>query len=312
MKLDRLLAIVVVLLGKRRVQAKELADMFEVSVRTIYRDIDTINQAGIPVITYQGTGGGIGLMDEYRIEKKWLTEDELAAVMTALQSISSMLDTSHMEAALKKVRHLVHHEEQNKFQEKTDKWFIDISSWGKDEKTKEKLNLLNEAIDKSFCVSFTYVNARGEASMRHAEPHTLVLKSGNWYLYAYCLEKDAFRFFKLLRMKDVQVSEKRFVRRKVELGALPWETEWHQPENVVELEIRIKDNARKLAEEWFGIEAVERNEKGEMIVTATYPEDNWLYGFLLSFGTSIEVIRPPHIRKKLNESAKAIGKMYET
>ncbi|MGG3642852.1 helix-turn-helix transcriptional regulator [Bacillus gobiensis] len=102
MKLDRLLAIIVVLLGKRRIQAKELADIFEVSVRTIYRDIDTINQAGIPVITYQGTGGGIGIMDEYRIEKKWLTEDELAAIATALHSISSTYDSNHMRAALEK------------------------------------------------------------------------------------------------------------------------------------------------------------------------------------------------------------------
>ncbi|MGG3571580.1 YafY family protein [Bacillus gobiensis] len=312
MKLDRLLAIIVVLLGKRRIQAKELADIFEVSVRTIYRDIDTINQAGIPVITYQGTGGGIGIMDEYRIEKKWLTEDELAAIATALHSISSTYDSNHMRAALEKIRNLVKHDDESKFQAKTDKWFIDISTWGKDEKIKNKLQLLSEAIDSTHIVSFSYVNNKGMVSVRQAEPHTLVLKSRNWYLYAYCMEKEAFRFFKLMRMKDIQTSTVTFVRRKVELTDLPWDTEWNKPENLVELKIRVKDKGKRLAEEWFGVEAIQLNERGEMIITTAYPEDEGLYGFLLNFGTSIEVVRPLHIRKKLNELAKEIYHMYET
>ncbi|KJD52356.1 transcriptional regulator, partial [Bacillus amyloliquefaciens] len=121
MKIDRLLAIVILLINKRQVQAKELAGMFEVSVRTIYRDIEAINQAGIPIVTLQGAGGGISIMERFRLENKLLSADELAAITTALESVSSTYEVLHHGSALEKIRFLVSEEEMPEFRKKTEK-----------------------------------------------------------------------------------------------------------------------------------------------------------------------------------------------
>lgn len=310
MKIDRLLAIVVLLVGKRQVQAKELADMFEVSVRTIYRDIETINQAGIPIVTSQGAGGGISIMERFRLENKLLSADELAAISTALESVSSTYESFHQGAALQKIRQLVSEEEMHEFREKTEKWFFDISPWGEKKIIKEKMQLLNQAIDSSNIVSFTYANKKGQTGKRLTEPHTLVLKAGHWYLYAFCLEKQAFRFFKLIRMKDVTVLSDSYKRREINLSELPWERTWHRPDNMTEITLLVNPSGEPLAREWFGAESL-TYENGTCIASVTYPEDDWLFRFMLHFGTHIEVLHPPHIRQKVKELAKQVVDVYE-
>nr|WP_254115394.1 YafY family protein [Bacillus haynesii] len=310
-KIDRLLAIVILLINKRQVQAKELAAMFEVSVRTIYRDIEAINQAGIPIVTSQGAGGGISIMERFRLENKLLSADELAAITTALESVSSTYEVLHHGSALEKIRFLVSEEEMPEFRKKTEKWFVDISSWGESPVIKEKIRLLDEAADSTRTVSFTYVNREGQTGTRKAEPHTLVLKGRHWYLYAFCLKRQAFRFFKLLRMKDVRMLEEKFERKEVDLSSLPWETSWYKPENMTELTLLIKPSGESLAREWFGSESL-TYENGQCAATVSYPEDQWLYGFLLQFGTHIEVLDPPRIRQKIKDLAKQIVHLYET
>ncbi|MEC1503480.1 YafY family protein [Bacillus sonorensis] len=311
MKIDRLLAIVVLLVGKRQVQAKELADMFEVSVRTIYRDIETINQAGIPIVTSQGAGGGISIMERFRLENKLLSADELAAISTALESVSSTYTSFHHGTALEKIRLLVPKEEMSQFRQKTKKWFFDISSWGESSALKEKMQLLHQAIDSANLVSFTYVNREGRTGKRLVEPHTLVLKARNWYLYAFSHEKQAFRFFKLLRMKDVSALPDTYQRREVHLGDLPWEKTWHRPDNMTDITLLVNPSGESMARECFGVEAL-TYENGRCTASVSYPEDDWLYGFLLQFGTRIEILHPPHIREKVKDLAKQIVNVYET
>ncbi|QHZ47223.1 helix-turn-helix transcriptional regulator [Bacillus sp. NSP9.1] len=311
MKIDRLLAIVILLVRKRRVQAKELADLFEVSVRTIYRDIEAINQAGIPIVTSQGAGGGISLMEQFRLENKLLSADELAAITTALESVSSTYEAFQNGNALEKIRLLVSEEEMPLYREKTKRWFIDISSWGESEGIKKKIKMLNQAADSLNTVSFTYVNRDGQTGSRITEPHTLVLKARHWYLYAYCLKRQAFRFFKLVRMKDIRILSEPFQRREVDLASLPWESSWYKPENMTYITLRIHPSGELLAREWFGFDAL-TYENGRCTAIISYPEDPWLYGFLLQFGTHIEVLDPPHIRQNVKSLAKQIIDLYET
>ncbi|MEC1261910.1 YafY family protein [Bacillus swezeyi] len=311
MKIDRLLAIVILLVRKRRVQAKELADIFEVSVRTIYRDIEAINQAGIPIVTSQGAGGGISIMEQFRLENKLLSADELAAITTALESVSATYEAFQQGSALEKIRLLVSEEEMPAFREKTQKWFIDISSWGESTGIKEKIRLLHQAADSLNIVSFTYVKRDGQTGERLTEPHTLVLKARHWYLYAYCLQRQAFRFFKLVRMKDINILPGQFQRREVNLAALPWETAWHKPENMTKITLLIHPSGELLARELFGSEAL-TYENGRCTASISYPDDQWLYGFLLQFGTHIEIVDPPHVRQKVKTLAKQIVDLYET
>ncbi|BBI33019.1 helix-turn-helix transcriptional regulator [Cohnella abietis] len=318
MKLDRLLAIVIMLVNRRMIQAKELADHFEVSVRTIYRDIDVINQAGIPVISYQGAGGGIGLSDGYRLDRNVLTNNELVAIVTALQSVSTTHGSSSNKQLLEKMQSIVPAAESEQFQFQTQQFIVDMSPWGRQGPMEEKLAQLKTAVEKGFEITFTYCNAQGEVTKRSVEPHTLVLKKQSWYLYAFCLERQQFRLFKLFRMKDIEDQKRSFVRKNVSVEQIPWNEEWSSPEKTTTLRLRFHQRAKHIAEEWFGIEALNIEASGEnsekearYIVSVHYPEDRWLYGFILSFGQDVEVLEPEHIRGKIKEIAASIQQMYK-
>lgn len=305
MKLDRLLAITMILINQRRVQAQELAEMFDVSVRTIYRDIDSLNQAGIPIVTYQGQNGGIGLIDGYRIDKHVLTRDELSAISIALKSISTSYHDVHTAAVLEKLKGI------SNDRQPAEPIFIDFSPWGGKSVLKEKVSRIKKAIESSLCIKFLYSNSSGENSNREVEPHTIVLKGQAWYLYAYCLQKEQFRLFKIARMKDLIVVEKEFERREVPIDESPWDREWYHPERIITLTLTFQLSDLAVIEEMFGVENVSKDEKDRYIVRTEMPEDEGMYRFLLSFMDRIEVIEPIHVREKLREILEGMWRMYK-
>jgi predicted DNA-binding transcriptional regulator YafY len=317
MKLNRLLAIIILLVNRRIVQAKEMAEQFEVSVRTIYRDIEVINQAGIPVISYPGAGGGIGLSEGYRLDRNVLTSNELAAIVTALQSVSTTHYTLQNKLLLEKMNSIVPAADSEQFQFRTQQFIVDLSPWGRQGVLEDKLTKLREAIENVRLVAFTYCSAQGDISERLVEPYTLVLKKQTWYLYAHCLQRLQFRLFKVLRMKEVEVQELVYVRQNLAIALIPWNQEWSQPEKSTNLLLRFHKRAKHLAEEWFGVDALEAeagegaDEDERYLVSVDYPEDRWLYGFILSFGQDVEVIAPEHIRYKIHKISKDIANIYE-
>ncbi|MEK5171996.1 YafY family protein [Heyndrickxia sp. FSL W8-0496] len=304
MKLDRLLAITMVLINQRRVQAQELADMFEVSVRTIYRDIETLNQAGIPIVTYQGQNGGIGLIDGFRMDKNVLTRDELSAISTALKSISTSYQDEHASTILEKIKGL------SDSQQPPETFFVDFSPWGGNTLLKGKITSLKRAIEGSLCIQFFYSNNLGEKSYRDVEPHTIVLKGQSWYLYGFCLHRREFRLFKIPRMKDLVISDKTFNRKEVQVDQSPWDKAWYNPKNVTLLTITFQAKHQSIMEEMFGIENVIKDENGRLLVHTEMPEDEGMYSFLLSFSDRIEVLEPLHVRKKLKELLKNMIDKY--
>ncbi|QDQ02251.1 YafY family transcriptional regulator [Lysinibacillus fusiformis] len=312
MKLERLLSIIILLLNRRMVQAKELAERFEVSIRTIYRDIEAINAAGIPIVTYQGTNGGIGLSEGYRLDRNILTNDELAAIVTALRSISTSYGKEQHQRLVEKINSVVLPAHEEEFQHKTNRVLIDYSPWDGNEHLRPKLQLLEEAIDSCVLVNFTYSNAEGEVSRRIVEPHMLLLKGRQWYLRAYCLEKEEFRLFKLKRMKGLAIDRERtFIRRDSATQEHIEGKSKFKPSNVPEVVFRFQDEARYLAEEWFGIEELLPVDDGSWLVKKAYPENEWLYGFILSLGHHVEVLEPQHLRKIIASRAVKIVKIYK-
>ena len=311
MKLDRLLSIVILLANRKIVQAKELSELFEVSVRTIYRDIDAINQAGIPVVSYQGAGGGIGLSEGYRLDRSVLTEAELADIVNALQSVSTIYPDRDRKLLLEKMKSVVPAAEAERFQFRTRQLVVDLSPWGGSGHLEEKVALLKKAAEEERLVEFAYCDAQGNESARDVEPYTLVLKRQSWYLYGYCRGRRQFRLFKLFRMKGLTIGERFDIRRPVELERLPWNEAWHAPGKTTRLKLRFSRRARHLAEEWFGVEAVVAEAAGEggeerYVVAAELPEDRWLYGFILSFGPDAEVLEPESIREEIRRQAQGI------
>jgi predicted DNA-binding transcriptional regulator YafY len=312
-KLERLLSIIILLLNRRMVQAKELAERFEVSVRTIYRDIEAINGAGIPVVTYQGTNGGIGLVEGYRLDRNVLTNDELAAIVTALRSISTSYGNEQHLQLMEKINSVVPPAYSEEFQHKTSRVLIDYSPWDGNERLRPKLQLLKEAVDSCLIEGFIYSNAEGEVSHRIVEPHMLILKGKQWYLQAYCLEKEQFRLFKLKRMKELEIAPGRiFIRRELltqerVTGQSPCE-----PSRVTEIVLRFHADTRHLAEEWFGIEELLPVDDGSWQVRKAYPEDEWLYRFILSLGHHVELLEPPHLREIIASRAEQVARIYRS
>lgn len=309
MKLDRLISILVVLLRKERVQAKELAEMFGVSVRTILRDVDAINLAGIPIVTQQGVKGGIGIAEGYRLDRSLLTSDDMAAIITTLKGIAGTITDNRHEILLEKLKNTLSSTQLQALTAKTNQLVIDLSPWGGNEQQKNKIAALRKAIESCREIEFLYTGADGMKTKRTAEPYTLVLKGQKWYLYAWCLLRQSFRLFKLSRMKELVILETSYQPREVAPDQLPWEREWQQAANMVELELLFEKELESIVEEWFGEEAL-RCEDGRIMVRAQFPENNWLYGFLLNFGTGVEVLNPPHLRKTLAEIAAGIHQKY--
>lgn len=309
MKLDRLISILVILLRKERVKAKELADMFDVSVRTILRDVEAINLAGIPIVTYQGTNGGIGIVEGYRLDKSVLTGDDMAAIITMLNGVNRTIPDSRHSVLIDKIKNTLSASQLEKLDSKAKQLVIDLSPWGGDELLKAKVASIRNAIESFKEIEFVYTDSSGNRTCRRVEPYSLVLKGQKWYLYAWCLVRKDFRLFKLSRINEMTASDTIFTPREVLMEQLPWDSDWQKTEDMVELELVFEKELESIVDEWFGGSTVTR-EDGRIMVKIMLPENNWLYGFLLSFGTGVEVVSPLHIRNILAEIAQGIYKKY--
>jgi predicted DNA-binding transcriptional regulator YafY len=309
LKLDRLVSILVMLLRKERVQAKELAQMFEVSVRTILRDVEAINLAGIPVVTYQGANGGIGIAEGYRLDKSVLTEDEMAEIITTLRGVARTFPDSRHEVLMEKFKNTLSASQLENVNSKANRLVIDPSPWGEDGSTKAKAALIHKAIEDSKEVSFTYTDTNGEKTARIVEPYSLLLKAQKWYLYGWCQLRQDFRLFKLSRMSELAISDISFTKREVPPEEYPWESQWQKPDNLVSLQLIFEKEMESIVIDWFGSD-FQYGEDGRILINTFMPENNWLYGFILSFGDQVEVINPTHIRTIIKEISEKIYKKY--
>ncbi|MBE1555842.1 helix-turn-helix transcriptional regulator [Sporosarcina limicola] len=304
MKLNRLLTMTMILINRKKVKAQEFAELFDVSIRTVYRDVEALSSAGIPVISYQGADGGISLIDGYRIDKQILTKEELNSMSIALKSVLTAYQDPHAEAVLEKITGIAGDKDKSSI----DYVFIDESPWGQSVYVKEKLTIVKQAIEASICVKFTYSDSNKLVTSRTIEPHTLVQKGRTWYVYGYCLLKNEFRLFKLARIKDLQLCNESFIRKAINLSELPWDKAWYSPENTVSLKLAFHPDIRLKMVDMFGVELIE---DGQSIVKVEIPEDEWLYGFILSFTDKVEVLEPIHIREIIKDKVRKMFHIYE-
>jgi predicted DNA-binding transcriptional regulator YafY len=201
MQVSRLFETVYILLDKKTVTAGELAEHFEISVRTVYRDIECLSRAGIPVYMTKGKGGGISLLPGYVMDKAVLTDEEKAEILVSLKAVSSI--DPNGSGTLEKLGHLFGKENNN--------WIeIDFSSWKNGEKERTVFDAVKIATIKKKALSFQYFNGKGENTTRKVYPLKLCFKGQGWYLYGYCCIKNDYRFFKLSRIRDLEVLDETF------------------------------------------------------------------------------------------------------
>ncbi len=288
MREGRLFKIIYHLLDKGYATAPELAEKLEVSVRTIYRDIDALSGAGIPVYAEAGRNGGIYLLDDFVLNRIVLSEQEKQQILTALQSLAAVGNV-YEENILEKLSAL--------FRVPSDNWFeVDFSRWGDKERDNEKFELLKSAVVHCRCVRITYANSYEEIGERTIQPLKLSFKGQAWYLKAYCMEKQDYRIFKLTRILDLEIMDETFLPR-------PFLEKETLPPLYNQITLRFSKEVAYRVYDEFDIEQIKRQENGDLLVSARLPEDNWFVGFLLSFGTRVEVIEPAYLREVLAEQA---------
>ncbi|MGE5379756.1 MAG: helix-turn-helix transcriptional regulator [Methylocystaceae bacterium] len=310
MRLDRLLAIVVLLVNRRTVRARELAEMFEVSERTILRDISAINQAGIPIITYPGPRGGIGLAENYRLEQNLLAMEDIVAVLGALNGLQSAFKDNDLALTIEKVRALIPQARTNEYEDKASQMVIDLTPWGEKGEQNEVINQIKKSICQRQVLEFLYLTPGQEPVIRQVEPDHLLLKMNNWYLYGYCRLRKNFRVFKLSRIRDFKVLDTTFVRRLGIREAEAIDSPAWIDSPMVEVTLRFIPQLRGLAEEYFigGDKQLEAD--GSLLVTINLTESNWMYGMILSYGNGVEVLGPERVRERLGEIIQQLDKKY--
>ena len=300
MKMERLIGILSILLQRERVTAPELAEQFEVSRRTIQRDIESLCRAGIPIATAQGAGGGISIMEGYRVDRTVLTAPEMQAILAGLRSLDSVSGTRRYAQLMEKLAagtgglvpggaHML----------------IDLSSWYKTS-LPPKIELIQEAIEQHRAIRFTYFSPKGE-SVRTVEPYYLVFHWSTWYVWGWCEAREDYRLFKLNRMDRVAETEKDFVCRNAPMPNLSNEKIF--PGGIKVKALFSPDMKWRLVEE-FGPHCFTEADDGKLLFTADYTDMDNLVTWLMTFGAKAEVLEPIEARDIIRRNAEQTLKIY--
>lgn len=300
MKIDRQIGILSILLQKDIVTASYLAEQFEVSKRTVNRDIEDLCKAGIPIVTKQGVNGGISIMDNYKTDRMLLTSVEMQDILAGLRSLDSVNKTNRYKMLMDKLC-----AGASDFMVGDQSVLIDLSSWYK-ESLAPKIELIRTAICQSREIEFIYYSPAGE-TVRSIEPYYLIFRWSSWYVWGFCKKREDFRLFKLNRMDGLRMLKRTFTKRAASIPDL-------SNERIFPGGIRIKalfENEMKwrLVEE-FGTGCFEEQADGRLLFQADYTDEEHAFSWLLTFGDRVQLLEPLEIRERLAATASGMLRIY--
>lgn len=303
MKIDRLIGILSILLQTDKVTAPYLAEKFEVSRRTINRDIDTLCLAGIPIVTSQGAGGGISIMSGYKIDRALLTSSDMQAILAGLRSLDSVSGTNRYQQLMDKLS-----VDNSSLLASNNHIIINLASWRKSTLA-PKIELIQSAIETCRKISFKYYSPSGE-SLRMIEPHYLIFQWSSWYVWGYCCKREDYRLFKLNRMTELKRTIEKFDRRKT---SAPDFSEWKDVGEGVEVKAVFAQSEKWRLVEEFGADSFEEQADGRLLLEFEFWDMNSAIRCMLSFGNRVEVLEPKELRIGLAQVTDEINrKYYET
>lgn len=296
MKIDRLIGIIAILSQNDKITAPQLAKHFEVSRRTINRDIEDICKAGIPIITTQGYGGGISIASGYKIDKTIFTKKELQDIFAGLRGIDSVSKRSTLSGLLDKLsaksQHII----------TDDMLMIDLASHYQASLI-PKIDLIKEAILTKHPLAFQYYYQKGEAK-RRIEPYHLVFKWSSWYVFGFCLDKQAYRLFKLNRLWDLQIEEKTFIGREIPQEELLFED--HLSQRNVHLSAVFEASEKYRLIDEYGIDSFSTRADGKLLFERDFASYENMREWVFSFGDKVAVSAPRELRDDRKKQAKNI------
>lgn len=301
MKNDRLFQILYILLKKQMVPAPELAKQLEVSVRTIYRDIDALSAAGVPVYALSGRGGGISLMPGFTLDKSLLSDAEQDQILFALQSLQAT--DQNVTILLSKLGAV--------FEKANRNWIeVDFSRWGHRRMDNTKFELLKKSILEKRVLHIRYCNASGVAAERDIKPLKLVFKEKNWYVQGFCLKAEDFRLFKISRIVELFPTKQYFEDEFCNIPEL--ESETLPASEIICLKLKFSPQAAFRVYDEFEVENIEKQSDGSMLATTNFPYSDWIYAYILTFGTQVEILEPLFLKEKLRKYVKSIYEHLKT
>lgn len=305
MKIDRLIGITMYLLNRNVVSAKELAERFEVSVRTIVRDVDALSIAGIPISSSTGASGGYEILDTFKLNKQITTMEDYIFIITALKGMCSVYDNKKINTTLEKLLTIGHYKDEEQ------RIFIDFGVVREGENIPEFVREIEEAILNKSIIEFDYTDSTGQKSRRMVEPLALNYRWYAWYLLAYCTYKNDYRLFKLNRISDLTVTDQPI---NYEHGNVPelLEKQWsNDTRRYIPMKLLCKAEVRVPIVEYMKGKIVEERENGDFVM-ATHGIENeriW-FSLLMGFGDSVEVLEPQEIIDMLKEITLQIQNLY--
>lgn len=301
MKSERQLTILSILLQKQSITVSELAKKLEVSKRTIQRDIDALSLSGIPIVTRQGLGGGISILDSFKLNKTLLTDNEMAAILSGLRSLDSVSQGNSNRYLMEKLR-----EGSSSVVTGSEYMLIDLSSWFHDSIT-QKINTLKDAISNRKVVSFRYISPTSD-ELRKVEPYYLVFHWSNWYVWAYSIERSAMRLFKLNRIENVNILNEDYIDRKPDLPNLISQNFFNQGQKV---SVVFDSSVKWRVYENFGVENIFTLPDGRILFKGKYSDEDYFLSFMLTFTNKAEILEPLELRDKMAKLTNEIRGVYE-
>ncbi len=310
MRIDRLLAIVMILINREKITARELAERLEVSTRTILRDMEAIGLAGIPVISYPGRNGGFGLVDGFRLDRSVLSASDVLTILTALKGVSTALDDQQTLLTLEKFKSIAAAAGSPLPDPGGSNVEINVFPWGATRYQSDKLATIRKALNERKVISFEYTSTREESTHRVVEPVTLVLKGQHWYIHAYCRLREDYRVFRLTRMREVQILTETFDKHELSPDALDWADFKDVDGPTARIQLRFDPTVHSRVCDVFDAERIARTSDGYLEVSVNWPLDEWLQGLILSFGEAVEVVSPLSLRSSIRKKAHGILSRY--
>lgn len=305
MKFQIMTEILFTLLAKRKVSATELAGKYGVSVRTIYRYVDEMTIAGIPIDVLRGANGGIYISDAFKLPKGLMTKEEYGKAIDAMLAMNAQISDPVLSSAIEKLRAQVKLEKQDLTL--SGNILVESGTWGDAHRFSEKLALVERAIEEREAIEIDYVSREGENTQRKIFPHLLVYKQNIWYVYAWCTKRNAFRLFKLGRIRALVKTGETFKPVPFRREDVPLRF-WYDGDIVFAF-FEISPEALPYAEDWLGVDNVKK-QGDKYIAEVTLPDDDLLVGKILSVGAGFKVLAPASLAERVKQEATRIAQSY--